>query len=66
MRNFWVRTMTESSRPLGANGPTADQIDRFAKLTVEQRFHWLVDMLAVCYELTPPEARALWRERDSK
>ena len=64
MRSCWGIVMPESSRPAVANGPSADQIERFAKLTAEQRFHWLVDMLAVCYELATPEARALWRKRD--
>ena len=41
--------------------PTRDQIDAFAKLTAEQRFNWLMDMLALCYDLTPPELREHWR-----
>jgi len=42
--------------------PDADQIGRFAQLTPEQRFHWLVDMLALCHDLATPEARASWRK----
>ncbi len=32
------------------------------KLSAEERFHWLVDTLALCYELATPEVRAQWRE----
>jgi hypothetical protein len=42
--------------------PTPDQIERFSKLTAEQRFQWLVDTLALCFELATPEARAAWRK----
>jgi len=42
--------------------PDADQIRRFAQLTPEQRFHWLVDMLALCHELATPEVRESWRK----
>jgi hypothetical protein len=45
-----------------ASRPTPDQIERFAKLTAEERFRWLVDTLALCYELATPEARAQWHE----
>ncbi|HEY8924084.1 MAG TPA: hypothetical protein VIU64_06860, partial [Polyangia bacterium] len=46
-----------------ASRPTADQIARFARLTPEERFHWLVDLLALCYELATPEARASWHQQ---
>jgi hypothetical protein len=52
--------MSDSQRPSLASRPTADQIARFAKLTPEQRFHWPVDTLALCYELSPPEVQAQW------
>jgi hypothetical protein len=42
--------------------PTAEQIERFSRLSPEERFHWLMDMLALCYELATPEARASWAE----
>ena len=42
--------------------PTADQIERFSQLTPEERFRWLVDLLAVCYDLATPEVRASWHE----
>jgi len=54
--------MSESPRPTLVAQPTADQIERFSKLTVEQRFHWLVDTLALCFDLATPEARAQWRK----
>ena len=44
-----------------ASSPDADQLRRFALLTPEQRFQWLVDMLALCHDLATPEARASWR-----
>ena len=43
------------------SAPTADQIERFARLTPEERFRWLVDLLALCHELATPEVRASWR-----
>jgi len=54
--------MTESRRSSLESKPTADQIERFAQLTAEQRFFWLVDMLSFCHELATPEARELWRK----
>ena len=33
-----------------------------AQLTPEERFRWLVDLLALCYELATPEVRASWHE----
>lgn len=42
--------------------PDADQMRRFAQLTAEERFHWLVDLIAVCHELATPEARESWRK----
>lgn len=54
--------MTDRPRPELVSRPTQDQIERFSKLTVEQRFQWLVDTLALCFDLAPPEARAAWRE----
>jgi hypothetical protein len=49
--------------PVLVSEPTADQIERFRKLSVEQRFHWLVDTLALCFELATPQARAQWRKQ---
>lgn len=63
MRSSWERSMTERTRDALVTRPTADQIARFSKLTPEQRFQWLVDMLALCYELATPEARERWRKR---
>ncbi len=54
--------MTEPARQALVSEPSADQVERFSKLTAEERFHWLTDMLALCYELATPEARASWRE----
>ncbi len=41
--------------------PTREQQEAFALLSVEARFQWLTDLLAVCYELTPGHLRARWR-----
>ena len=49
-----------------ASRPDADQLGRFAQLTVEERFHWLVDLLALCHELTPPEVRESWRKHKAR
>jgi len=48
--------------PSLAARPTAEQLERFSRLTVEERSRWLVDYLAVCHELAGPEARERWRE----
>ncbi len=55
--------MSEKVTPTAhlASEPDADQLRRFALLTPEERFHWLVDMLALCHELATPEARESWR-----
>jgi hypothetical protein len=42
--------------------PTPEQMQRFRTLSVEERFHWLVDTLRVCYEMSPPEVHAQWRK----
>ena len=52
--------MPESEHTHLASTPTADQIERFSRLTPEERFRWLVDLLALCHELATPEARASW------
>jgi hypothetical protein len=57
--------MTDPSCPDLVSRPTPDQIERFSKLTAAQRFFWLTDMLALCYELATPEARAAWRKHKS-
>jgi hypothetical protein len=57
--------MTDPSRPELVSRPTPDQIERFSKLTAEQRFQWLVDTLALCFELSTPETRAAWRKHKS-
>ncbi len=54
--------MTALKPPIAASVPTPDQIERFAKLTVEERFRWLVDTLALCHELATPETREQWRK----
>ena len=41
--------------------PTREQLAAFAKLTAEERYNWLMDMLALCYDLTPPDLRDRWR-----
>lgn len=46
---------------VGGSRPTQTQLAAFAKLTVEQRYNWLMDMLELCYALTPPELRQRWR-----
>jgi hypothetical protein len=46
--------MTDPARPDLVSRPTPDQIERFSKLTAEQRFQWLVDTLALCFELATP------------
>lgn len=56
--------MTDERRSDLPSVPTADQLERFAKLSVEQRFHWLVDMIALCHDLAPADVRAGWRERE--
>jgi hypothetical protein len=53
--------MTERARPALASRPTDEQIARFAKLSAEERFRWLVDTMALCYELATPDARERWR-----
>lgn len=54
--------MSDAPPPSLAALPTAEQLERFSGLTVEERFRWLVDYLAVCHELAGPEARERWRE----
>jgi thiamine pyrophosphate-dependent acetolactate synthase large subunit-like protein len=44
-----------------ASYPTDDQIARFARLTAEERFLWLVGMQRMLWEAATPEARANWR-----
>ena len=55
MRSYSVADEALVSRP------TPEQIAAFAKLSPEQRFNWLMDLLALCHELTPPELRERWR-----
>jgi hypothetical protein len=45
------------------SAPTPEQRAAFARLSVEERFRWLTDLLALCHELTPPAVRERWRER---
>lgn len=54
--------MPENLRAHLSSTPTADQIARFGQLTPEERFRWLVDLLALCYELATPEVRVSWYE----
>lgn len=61
MRRCSVLTMTDERRPSLAVRPSPDQIARFALLTPEQRFYWLVDTIALCFDLATPEARQSWR-----
>ena len=58
--------MTDAKWPSLVSRPTPDQLARFAALTPEQRFHWLVDTLSLCYELATPDARAAWREHKAR
>ncbi len=55
MRSFSVNSEALVSRP------TREQVENFARLSVEQRFNWLMDMLALCHDLTPPDVREGWR-----
>lgn len=41
--------------------PSPEQVTRFARLSVEQRYLWWSDMLLALFEMTPPEARVAWR-----
>jgi hypothetical protein len=58
--------MAESVQAHLSSAPTPDQLARFALLTPEERFRWLVDLLAVCYELATPEVRASWHEHKAR
>lgn len=49
-----------------ASRPTPEQLERFAKLSAEERFNWFADMLALCFELSPPEVRERWREHKAR
>lgn len=62
MRSCWELGMPEGVHAHLSSTPTADQIARFAQLTPEERFRWLVDVLALCYELATPEVRASWHK----
>ncbi len=66
MPSFWEMVMNEPQRTTLASRPTTEQIERFAKLSYEERFQWLVDTLALCYELSPSETQASWREHKAK
>jgi hypothetical protein len=37
-------------------------VERFRRLTPEQRLHWALDTLVLCHELATPEAKAQWRK----
>jgi len=54
--------MTDPSQASLVSVPTPEQMQRFRTLSVEERFHWLVDTLRVCYEMSPPEVHAQWRK----
>jgi hypothetical protein len=56
MQNCSELTMTDL-----VSRPTREQLEAFEQLSVEARFQWLTDMLALCYELTPEELRVRWR-----
>jgi len=55
-----MRSCSVNSEAL-VSRPTREQVENFARLSVEQRFNWLMDMLALCHDLTPPEVRERWR-----
>ncbi len=42
--------------------PSPEQVRAFAELTVEQRYEWLVAMLELCFEATPPDLRERWHQ----
>ena len=54
--------MNDRTRPSLASRPTPDQLERFRRLTPEQRLHWALDTLVLCHELATPEAKARWRK----
>ncbi len=58
--------MSEAALSALTSRPTADQIERFAKLTAEERFQWLVDTLSLCHELATEETRAAWRRHKAR
>ena len=58
--------MTDGTRTSLASRPSTDQIARFAQLTPEERFHWLVDMLAICHELATADVRESWRKHRAR
>lgn len=58
--------MPETPRAALISVPTANQIERFAKLSVEERFQWLVDALSLCHELATEETRAAWRKHKGR
>jgi hypothetical protein len=58
--------MTEPQRATLTSRPTSEQLERFSKLSYEERFHWLVDMLALCYELSSREAQDSWRKHKDR
>jgi hypothetical protein len=58
--------MTELKRASLASRPTPEQMERFSKLSHEERFYWLVDTLALCHALSTPEVRRRWREHKAQ
>ena len=58
--------MSSTPRRSLASRPTADQVERFRRLTPEQRLQWALDTLVLCYELATPEARAKWHEHKAR
>lgn len=53
--------MTDEELEKLTHAPSREQIERFQKLTPEQRYHWWTDMLLLLHELATPEVRAAWR-----
>ena len=53
--------MIETARAPLVTRPTPEQIEGFSKLSYEERFYWLVDILALWHQLSTPEVRRRWR-----
>lgn len=54
--------MSERAQGSLVSRPTPDQVERFRRLTPEQRLQWALDTLVLCHELATPEAKDRWRK----
>jgi len=52
--------MSERAQRSLVSRPTPDQLERFRRLTPEQRLQWALDTLVLCHELATPETKAQW------